>query len=244
MKEAQIIGKLLPTHPDILPILEEIREKFNIPPISPTDESLKILLEFDLEINWKAVHGEILERVKETDIFLDKTIRIYRLLKKAQAVTPDDWDFENISEKFKNEILALADLLIKQNKPLLDSIDNLYKELADHCLEYLLTGEAREIPQDWISTVEVMDNFGEIIIVAMAGQLADPDEIAELFKTKYINTFGKKRPKFTEEHVKTTDSLRMKWEGKSTTFLLEEEDIRNGKEPSDMKSNRQTAATR
>lgn len=42
MKEAHLLGKLLPSHPDILPILEEIREKYQIPEISPTDNSLKI----------------------------------------------------------------------------------------------------------------------------------------------------------------------------------------------------------
>ena len=34
MKEAQLFGKLLPTLPEILPIPEEIREKYQIPEIS------------------------------------------------------------------------------------------------------------------------------------------------------------------------------------------------------------------
>jgi hypothetical protein len=33
MKEAKLLGKLLPSYPDILPILEEISEKYRIPPI-------------------------------------------------------------------------------------------------------------------------------------------------------------------------------------------------------------------
>jgi hypothetical protein len=62
MEETKILGKLLPSHPDILPILKEIREKYKIPEISPTDDSLKVLLEYELEIDWKAVHAEILEK--------------------------------------------------------------------------------------------------------------------------------------------------------------------------------------
>lgn len=54
MREALVIGKLLPTHPDILPILLEIREKYKIPEISPGDDSIKILLKYELEIDWKA----------------------------------------------------------------------------------------------------------------------------------------------------------------------------------------------
>jgi hypothetical protein len=42
MKETKLLGKLLPSHPDILPILVEIREKYHIPEISPIDNSLKL----------------------------------------------------------------------------------------------------------------------------------------------------------------------------------------------------------
>jgi hypothetical protein len=33
MKESEFLGKLLPGHPDIKPIIENIREKYQIPPI-------------------------------------------------------------------------------------------------------------------------------------------------------------------------------------------------------------------
>jgi len=38
MKETQLLSKLNPAHPDFLPILQNIREKYNIPEISPEDE--------------------------------------------------------------------------------------------------------------------------------------------------------------------------------------------------------------
>jgi len=44
MKETKLIGKLLPTHSDILPILEDVREKYNIKHVKPEDDSLKELL--------------------------------------------------------------------------------------------------------------------------------------------------------------------------------------------------------
>ena len=66
LKEAQLFGKLLPTHPEILPILEEIREKYQLPEISPQDDSLKILVRYELELDWDAIHAEILGRVKES----------------------------------------------------------------------------------------------------------------------------------------------------------------------------------
>jgi hypothetical protein len=77
MKESQLLGKLLPSFPDILPILEEIRKKYRIPEISPTDDSLKKLVRYDLEIDWKSVHAEILEKLKETDVLPVKTKKAY-----------------------------------------------------------------------------------------------------------------------------------------------------------------------
>ena len=44
MKETQLFGKILPTHPDILPILEEIREKYQIPAISHQENFLEFIL--------------------------------------------------------------------------------------------------------------------------------------------------------------------------------------------------------
>jgi hypothetical protein len=44
MKETELIGKLLPGHPDIFPIIESIREKYFIPPVDPEDDIGAILL--------------------------------------------------------------------------------------------------------------------------------------------------------------------------------------------------------
>jgi hypothetical protein len=49
--ETKIIGSLLPAHEDIMPILKEIREKYQIPEISPTDNEMKILLRHELEFD-------------------------------------------------------------------------------------------------------------------------------------------------------------------------------------------------
>lgn len=45
MKQELFFGKLLPSHPLILPILEDIWEKYQIPEISPTNNGGRILLE-------------------------------------------------------------------------------------------------------------------------------------------------------------------------------------------------------
>ena len=35
MKESQLLGTLLPSLPDFIPIIQAIREKYNLPEISP-----------------------------------------------------------------------------------------------------------------------------------------------------------------------------------------------------------------
>ena len=49
MKESKLIGALMPSHPDILSILVEIHEKYQIPEISLEDDgcNTEILLAYE-----------------------------------------------------------------------------------------------------------------------------------------------------------------------------------------------------
>jgi hypothetical protein len=42
MKEAQFLGSLLPSHPNLIPIIQAIREKYNLPEISPDDDPIQM----------------------------------------------------------------------------------------------------------------------------------------------------------------------------------------------------------
>jgi len=42
MKESKFIGTLLPSHPDLTPIIQAIREKYNLPEISPNDDPIQM----------------------------------------------------------------------------------------------------------------------------------------------------------------------------------------------------------
>ena len=45
MKESELLGKLMPGHPDILPIIESIREKYQIPEVDSDGDKIK-------EVQW------------------------------------------------------------------------------------------------------------------------------------------------------------------------------------------------
>jgi hypothetical protein len=65
MLEPDFHGKLLPTHSDIMAILRNVRDTYDIPEIGPQDDALQILVRHHLEIDWKSVHAEILKRLKD-----------------------------------------------------------------------------------------------------------------------------------------------------------------------------------
>jgi hypothetical protein len=56
MKESKLLGSLFPALPDFQPIIQNIREKINIPEISPEDDDgITEILLTDEQIDWVAV---------------------------------------------------------------------------------------------------------------------------------------------------------------------------------------------
>jgi hypothetical protein len=47
---------------------------------------------------------------------------------------------------------------------------------------HLLTGETEEFPNDWFSRTGTVDDFGEKMVIAVAGHVTDPDVIAQQFR--------------------------------------------------------------
>jgi hypothetical protein len=46
MKENKFLGALLPSSPDLLPIIQAVREKYNLPEINPDDDSITEIYSF------------------------------------------------------------------------------------------------------------------------------------------------------------------------------------------------------
>lgn len=64
MKEAEFLGTLIPSHPDLLPIIQAVREKYDIPTFTTDDEALIELIFSDKEIDWSEVRKDIEERIR------------------------------------------------------------------------------------------------------------------------------------------------------------------------------------
>ena len=130
MKEAQLFGKLLPTLPPILPIMEEIRDKYQIPEISPQDDSLKFLVQYGLDLDWDKIHGEILEKLKETDILPEKAKNAYNSFHKIKKDGIIDPELDKLSEEFRDGLDTLIEFSLKQYEPFFASFDEVFQKIA------------------------------------------------------------------------------------------------------------------
>jgi hypothetical protein len=221
MKESELLGKLMPGHPDILPIIENIREKYRIPDVRPEDDIAEILLTRD-DIDWDAVHKDIELQVKNVPLLDDPETKYIQNLKNLQSMPLDFPELGILPEETRNAIKTMFSNIIQSYVPMLAIIDDkTYKPLTEIMYEYLLTGKTRDVPEDWFGKVATLNFFGKPIVMAMAGEGANPKELAEQFKGEFTKTFGKDRANITETHLSTAEYLTMKLQGNSLKNLVE-----------------------
>ena len=93
MNEAELLGELFPSHPDIIPIIQNIREKYQIPEVRPEDDINGILLARD-DIDWEAVRQDIQAQVNNSAIFANNQ---FAALNKFAQLQNTRWIFPNYS---------------------------------------------------------------------------------------------------------------------------------------------------
>jgi len=223
MQLSELLGKLLPGHQDTLPIINAIREKYQIPEILPEDEDFTKILLSNNEIDWQAVRNDIEQQIRESDLFLPPATKM--LYKNIQAINNNSVDFPELApldERTRNAVISMFRMIYGLYSQIIPSIDDMYNTLTDMIFENILTGKTREAPQDWFGKVVAIPSFeGETLIVAMAGEFSDPKVITEQFKSMYTKTFGKDRPALTDMNLKTAEFLAMKLQGKSLKYMVE-----------------------
>jgi hypothetical protein len=223
MKESKLLGKLLPGHPDIFPIIENIREKYQIPPVNPEDDDITQLLLTNYEIPWDAVRRDIEDQVHNVSLFSDAENEYIRQLRGFdKAFTAFDFpEFQCLSEQTRESLKTLILALLKPHTLSLALLEELsYKPITEFIFDYLLTGRTRESPKEWFGTVQTVDFFGEKVVLVMAGGAADPKVMAEQFKNEFTRTFGKREHKITETLLSTAEYLTMQLQGDSIKHLV------------------------
>ena len=216
-KEAELLGKLLPA----LPVVEEIRRKYDLPLVSPGDDQLTEILKLDRDLDWVAIYQEIKDSIHTIpDLLPPELAGYYQIIEANKTLSPEPTFTEPATEKLKSDVTKLYKsyvvlhniLTFQLAMPWQIAIENTFSLVAESLVEYLLTGITRDVPQDAISKVEVLNVFGFEIVRAMAGPYANHEEIAKEFLDKLNEIYGDK-PNITQGYLDTADSLLMKIQG-------------------------------
>ncbi len=223
MQESRLLGTLLPSSPDFLPIIQSLREKYNIPEINPDDDPINEIYLGDELISLDDFRLEIEKMVLDVSGLLPPEIdKLYKWAIKYSDQPMDMTGAETISDEWKQ---ALSNLY-----RVFKSMVGVFKLIGDAFITpitnmiymFILTGETDEVPRDWFSKVVTFESMGEKMIFTLASPFVDPEFIVQQFREEYKKTFGRHRPKITKTVVSTAYYLRLKRIGKPWRDILEE----------------------
>lgn len=222
MKEAELIGSLLPSHPDIIPIIKEIRKKYNIPEIYTEDNELLEILFLDEVINWKQIREDIEAQIRtKPDLIPEQLANVSRFFNNEDVEPPELKNRSDVPDDIRNLLTNSYAFLRSIFKPVDSQLEEFYSALTDRVIEFLMTGKSREIPEGWVGTVYTTSFLGNPTIVAMVGQLGDPKEISAQFRRKFTETFGHSRPKISNENLNTARFLTLKLSGMKLKDIID-----------------------
>jgi len=228
MKESKLFDTLLPSSLDFQPIIKSIRDKFNLPEISPDDDPITEIYLGDEQIPLEDFRQEIKSLVEKIPDHLPPEISRILTQAKSFAGKPLDMrEIESCPENFKNALVQFYTMAQSLGASAIKILDYFDYALADMLYVYLLTGESEEISSDWLSKVLTISVFGEPVVFAGATQFANPEVIVQQFREEYKKTFGFHRPKITETMVTTAYYLQLKRMGRPWKFIVEEYIRRN-----------------
>jgi hypothetical protein len=226
-KEAELLGKLLPA----LPIVEEIRKKYDFYLVTPGDDQMTEILLSYKNLDWKAIYQDINDWIRNVPDLLSPLLAYYNsIIEYDKMLTPEPIFTEPATDKLKSDVTDLYKRYVKLHNnytiqvalPWQTAIDNTFSMMAESLFEYLLTGKTRDVPQDAISNVSVVNMFGVDLVIAMANPYANHAELAKEFLDKLNETY-KEKPNITEGYLNTADHLTMKVQGMVIKDIADEE---------------------
>jgi hypothetical protein len=222
MKESQLLRTLLPSLPDFIPILQEIREKYNLPEISPDDDPITEIYLGDGIIPFEVFRKDIETLVRQNLSFLPPDLLKFYTSSKKLIEIQEVKGLELLSDDMKNGMQALIKFTKVLGNLTIQIIDPMINAVVNMLYIYLLMGESEEVPNDWFSKVSTISISGEPIVIAMAGQVVNPDVVIQHFREEYKKTFGPYHPKITKTAVSTAYYVQLKKAHKPWNYIVEE----------------------
>lgn len=223
MKESKFLGELLPSHPDLLPIIESVREKYKLKPVYPDDEPIEEIYLGDGIVSLEDFHQDITNRVLEIleILFPEKTAQLYRHAKTIVSMSSFT-DIDRFPDDLKPTMEIFYKLLKNMMTPIYSVLNSQVSSIADMLYVYLLTGETEEVPSDWFGKVATFEMFDEKVVMSLSGELTNLDELNQQIYQEHKKTFGVKRAKITKTAVSTAYYMQLKRANVSWKFIVEE----------------------
>ncbi len=197
MSQVELISRLLPSIPELNEILTKIRRDYLIEEVLPENKALieSTSQQYTVE-EWEAIRQEIEDELRAW--FQSKSAALVNVVKLFEYLTDKSQKnkaflmgkFAKVPEKNATEF---AEEVNRNTTSGLASLDQFYKGASEKLLSYLLTGRPIEIPAEFFDIVITMTNSSnDKYVFAVAHLASDPDEIAEKFRNRAIEVFGKK----------------------------------------------------
>jgi len=229
MNEFNLIGTLLPTSPDFFPIVQEFRNKYNLPEVNPDlDDPIEEIYLGNETIPLEKFRQEIQDRLEGDPIFMPNELGgFYNQAKALYGKPLEIQEFDLLPEEIKSSMVAVNALVQTMMENLLKVGGQYFSSLTRMLYIYILAGETEEIPKHWISAVAPIEIMGEKVVVAFASQAANPDAIVQQFRDTYAKTFGRRQPKITEMMVSTAYYMQLQRAGKKWDYIVAEYIRRN-----------------
>jgi len=223
-EEAQILGNLLPSHPDLIPIVDAVRKKYKLAYVTPESEVIKEIYLEDEFITLEEFRQDIENRVRESLAFFPPNVAT--LYKSAKAITEmdeiKDLDAQPLPDDYKKGVIAMFKFMRNFMQPVYQLLDAQIVSVVNMLYEYILTGEAGEAPNDWLGKVVEIQMMGEPMVLALASGLTDPNELIAQIRKQYKKTFGANRPRLTPKKVSASYFMQLRRLGKGWKFMFEE----------------------
>lgn len=227
-KEAKFLGALLPSHPDLLPIIQAIREKYSLPEIFLDDDPIKEIFLGDDPVSFAEFRQDIKDRILEKIevIFPEDFFKKYQATKKALET-----DFQAGLAKFPEELKPVMQTFFEQIKDssqvIFKILDSQIDSITNVLYINLLLGEEAEAPEDWFGKVATMETGGETIIFAMASEVTNLDLLFSQIRELHKKTFGVRPAKLTNVTLGSAYYLQLTKSKKDKDFILDEYIRRN-----------------
>ncbi len=228
MKESALLGALLPSHPNVLPIIQAVREKYGLQEVYPDDDPIKEIVLGDKIISFDEFRQDIRNRILENmdGLFSEYFVKQYQSAKKAMNLDYQK-DLAMFPEETKPAMEAFLGYVKNSSQTVYVLLDAQVDSMVNMLYVNLLLGEDTEAPEEWFGQVATMKTGDETIVFAMASEVTNLDLLCQQIRELHKKTYGKQQTKITNSTVNTAYYLRLTNSKKDKDFILDEYIRRN-----------------